>query len=474
MIRFFCLRATVACMLLFGPSFLMAGNGEMVVVHDTGPSGEVVLGRDDGADLHRGPIMRGVAYFDCTPNGRFVARTREGRWYRGDVRVPGEKMEILEHSVPQDAQYASIAPDGQTIAWRVPGRGKDSLIVRLHGDVEVWTDLYVISDNYIGAAAWSPSGDKLAYYSAGPDAPDRDGFRLMLLDTRDANDEPKQIAPPSLWTRLSPIRPDPPSWSPDGRQILFEGRYDDTIPFRTSCIVGVDGTALRPATPGTWSVDSTRLYAIERRDGQQEDPLVAIDIDPSGKEKRRTDLGVMLSNKCDVPRCSPTGRRLAYIEDGRIHVIDLTTKEDRILGEAGGISEIFWITRREGPGSGENLRPWVSGPSASASRPTGYGDSPPKDLADALRQFREQRPRVAAARMIEPLLKIGMDRKEVEELLGRPTKDRGIAWIYGLGKHEFLSDYWVLVFENSKLRAFDSSLRRRSATRPQGGESMPP
>lgn len=110
--------------------------------------------------------------------------------------------------------------------------------------------------------------------------------------------------------------------------------------------------------------------------------------------------------------------------------------------------------------------------SPTSSQSTEYAVSPPKDLADAMRQFREEQPRVAAGRMIEPLIKKGMDRKEVEELLGPPTSDRDWVWIYGLGKHEALSDYWALHFKESKLVAIDSSLRPKPGSEPQAGEPV--
>jgi TolB protein len=227
--------------------------------------------------------------------------------------------------------------------------------------------------------AWSPDSRRIAYTGA-------EGSDVHLYVVSASGGAPKVLAPAVVaavlpsWSRrgtiaftsarttaarIYSIEPDGsgfrtltrgasdsfPSWSPDGRLLLFQ-RYE--CPSRV-CGYGIyvmrpDGSGRRrlvhlPRTPGgggvpiAWSPDSRRIAFARPRDPGVGDEILVTDAD--GRHPRNLTKG---NREASHPSWSPDGGTIAYESGSSIYLMNADGSGKRLFVESGG--QPAWQPRR--------------------------------------------------------------------------------------------------------------------------------
>jgi Tol biopolymer transport system component len=121
-----------------------------------------------------------------------------------------------------------------------------------------------------------------------------------------------------------------PRFTPDGRAILFDLPRERSQPKGSDVwTVPVEGgeptLVLRDAVDGAFSPDGRSLLYVDLSSGEQSGPLVVAGADGSNPR-------VLVEEGAGVPRWSPDGTRISYLEGDEVHVIDAETGDDSLVG----------------------------------------------------------------------------------------------------------------------------------------------
>jgi len=203
--------------------------------------------------------------------------------------------------------YGNVSPDGQWIVFRSTDPQEDLFVVHPDGSGLRQLTRDLAKDR---GATWLPDG------------------RILFFSDRSGRYEAWSIRPdgsglePLTATRGEPIYT--PLASPDGRRLVcglgftgmalidltrpLAGRVPQRLPFG-----GVEG---RPFFATSWSPDGRRLAGNVERQG-----LFLYDL-AGRRYERLLDHGAQ-------PVWMRDGRRLLYLDDGRVRVLDTATRESR-------------------------------------------------------------------------------------------------------------------------------------------------
>jgi hypothetical protein len=198
---------------------------------------------------------------------------------------------------------------------------------------------------------FSRDGTKLSFLRGPSDPNDQAGGLAMMVADADGSNV-RQLTPFVQGLDWA-------DWSADSKQIAYLSTKVDTTAGMTNPnphalnVVNVDGSGSRTLdVPGdaqfpAWLPPDGREIVVRSAPAAPPDPgprLLAIRTDGTGR--RNLTFGAPQNeNDFMTPAVAPDGSRLSYTSNGttsRIHVLDLKTREDRILPDpTGGITNQF-------------------------------------------------------------------------------------------------------------------------------------
>jgi Tol biopolymer transport system component len=242
--------------------------------------------------------------------------------------------------LPETLQGGDVSPDGTMLAydvWTNPDEG-EAYIADIDGTGV--REIGSTTEDAFGAS-WSPDGSLLVYQgrdSVGGNSSNEVGDLYVLDVTTGEVRQITDLGPMTAhWFYLSP------SFSPDGRSILYQmARDSDPCNTRwdlwTVPVAGGESTIVRrDAAMGRYSPDGRSLAYLDAPRGEGCDgassSLWLADAD--GADPR-----LLVDQATSDVRWSPDGTRIAFSGDDGVHVVDVATGESVRVGD-GSISD--WL-----------------------------------------------------------------------------------------------------------------------------------
>jgi Tol biopolymer transport system component len=275
---------------------------------------EAYVMNTDGSGQQRLTAKPNVFFPVWSPDGRKVAFASADRQPGGTfdlyvMNADGSGLRRLTRDPASDV-VPVWSPDGRKIAFirsHAPAEGRglpesDVYVINVDGTGE----RNLTDDGVSGGQTWSPDGRRIAFASSG-------GIDVMSADGTGRQ-------------RLVRNRGGLPSWSPDGRKILFlraggRGRGGPAVIY--IYVMNADGSAprrlIRMAQVNyslpSWSPDGRTILFVRERDGNFE--IYVMNADGSGQRNLTRHPGFD-----SAPAWSPDGRKIAFTtkRDGNFEV----------------------------------------------------------------------------------------------------------------------------------------------------------
>lgn len=246
-------------------------------------------------------------------------------------RVGGRDPSNLTGDSAGDDTEPAFSPDGERIAFRSSREASGIYVMDATGK-----NVRRVSDGGFHPS-WSPDGREIVFSEAGQDSPSvRVSSALWIVNVA--------TGAKRLLTEMDAMQP---AWSPGGKRIAF-WFLPPSVGRRDVATISRDGDEPVVITKGAatnwnpvWSPDGKYLYFASDRSGNMSFWRVAID----------EDTGEALSEPEVIVTPSKFSRHLAFSRDGKQMMYVQTEKRSNIQAvafDAGGerlVGEPFWITR---------------------------------------------------------------------------------------------------------------------------------
>jgi len=278
---------------------------------------------DAGYRVTAAEVLSDAAFFNPTPKGDYLYRSRTGLWFVGNAMSAAALTPVAALESNFQCEYAALSPSRQSIVWITRQDGVGALLVT--GDRGLTPRTIKRGPGIVRVPAWSPQSNAIAYYFGNADVVQTGEFTLRFIQPDGGSD--KQIAPPSQPTGITADRTQPPWWSPDGGRVLFVGNYEaDNLVRAYAYVVQADGEGLRRIEGGVWSGDGTHLLGVKRT-SLPFGPFVLSATEAATGMSHDVRLGFELPASVSNGRWSPDGRLYAFTtNDKQLMLIDVEKK----------------------------------------------------------------------------------------------------------------------------------------------------
>jgi len=275
-------------------------------------------------------LLHGTSF---SPDGRFVAFSfvREGSPPHGDVflMTADGRNEVVVAGHPAADQLLGWTPDGRSLVFVSDRSGTwDLWTVHITGGKQQGEPELLKKDFGDGAGALGFAPDGSFYYKT--------DTRLGGLYTGAVDLETgKVLEPPAPVTTRYTGPPSQPTWSPDGRNLLYISRRGPIGPGNNILTIRSTATGeerflsprLRYVGQISWAPDGRSVIALAIGFTGTEGKIFRIDTETSGITKL-ADAGVF-------PHLCPDGKTLVFRDGGGIRKRDLDTGEESEVVKTG-------------------------------------------------------------------------------------------------------------------------------------------
>jgi TolB protein len=295
---------------------------------------EIYLMDGDGTNPRR---LTQNSYFECfpalSPDGKKIVFDSNRLRAEGEPFNTSDLFMMNADGTGQTSltrgSSATWSPDGRKIAFHASASGTGQPINSLPGAATTDSDIFVMNlDDFLKNRArpknitnnraaidddpnWSPKGQKIVFTShAVTDNTDNHVTAEIYVIDADGKGKPARLTNNAEEERA-------PSWSPDGKRIVFccrRGGPDFEI-----CVMNADGTGQVQLTDNTigdltpsWSPDGKKIVFHRRVAGRGQFQLFLIDADGTGEKQLTFPPGLnAFPNWGEVRGRGPASHRLA-------------------------------------------------------------------------------------------------------------------------------------------------------------------